>query len=223
MKFGVGQPVLRIEDSRLITGQGRYTDDIEPGTGLGVAFLRAPLAHARLLSVDTSAAAAMDGVLLVATQADLDADNVGEIQCQHRLTNEDGEAMTMVSHPPMVRDVNRTAGDIVAVVIAETDSIAQDAMELIDARYDSMPAVTDVYAAIEDGAPQLYDEYPRNIAFNWVEGDHVSTNAAIAGAEAAGMELFDIDVVNNRVIINSMETRPMIAGPGEEEGSLDIW
>ena len=60
MKFGVGQPVLRIEDSRLITGQGRYTDDIEPGTGLGVAFLRAPLAHARLLSVDTSAAAAME-------------------------------------------------------------------------------------------------------------------------------------------------------------------
>ena len=65
MKFGVGQPVLRIEDSRLIIGQGRYTDDIDPGTGLGVAFLRAPLAHARLLSVDTSAAAAMDGVLLV--------------------------------------------------------------------------------------------------------------------------------------------------------------
>ena len=86
MKFGVGQPVLRIEDSRLITGQGRYTDDIEPGTGLGVAFLRAPLAHARLLSVDTSAAAAMDGVLLVATQVDLDADKVGEIQCQQRQT-----------------------------------------------------------------------------------------------------------------------------------------
>ena len=109
MKFGVGQPVPRIEDPRLITGRGRYTDDIEPGTGLGVAFLRAPLAHARLLSVDTSAAAALDGVLLVATQADLDADKVGEIKCQHRLTNEDGEKMTMVSHPPMVRDVNRTA------------------------------------------------------------------------------------------------------------------
>ena len=122
-----------------------------------------------------------------------------------------------------MRDVNRTAGDIVAVVIAETDSIAQDAMELIDARYDSMPAVTDVYAAIEDGAPQLYDEYPRNIAFNWVEGDHVSTNAAIAGAEAAGMELFDIDVVNNRVIINSMETRPIIVEPGDEGDSLNVW
>jgi len=223
MKFGVGQPIPRIEDPRLITGQGRYTDDIEPGTGLAVAFLRAPLAHARLVSLDISAASALDGVHLVVTQADLDADKVGEIKCQHRLTNADGEKMTLVNHPAMVRDVNRAAGDIVAAVIAETDTIALDAVELIDARYDSLAAVTDVYAALEDGAPQLYPEYPRNIAFDWVAGDHDATDAAIEGAAAAGMELFDIDVVNNRVIINSMETRPMIAGPGEEEGTLDIW
>ena len=144
MKFGVGQPILRIEDPRLITGQGRYTDDIEPGTGLAVAFLRAPLAHARLVSVDTAAAAALDGVHLVVTQADLDADGVGDIKCQHRLTNADGEKMTLVDHPAMVRGVNRAAGDIVAAVIAETDTIALDAVELIDARYDSLPAVTDV-------------------------------------------------------------------------------
>ena len=223
MKFGVGQPIPRIEDPRLITGQGRYTDDIEPGTGLAVAFLRAPLAHARLVSLDISAASALDGVHLVITQADLDADKVGCIKCQHRLSNADGEKMTLVDHPAMVRDVNRAAGDIVAAVIAETDTIALDAVELIDARYDSLAAVTDVYAALEDGAPQLYPEYPRNIAFDWVAGDHDATDAAIEGAAAAGMELFDIDVVNNRVIINSMETRPMIAGPGEEDGTLDIW
>ena len=119
MKFGVGQPIPRIEDPRLITGQGRYTDDIEPGTGLAVAFLRAPLAHARLLSVDISAAAALDGVHLVITQADLDADNVGEIICQHQLTNADGRKMSLVTHPAMVRAVNRAAGDIVAAVIAD--------------------------------------------------------------------------------------------------------
>ena len=223
MKFGVGQAVPRLEDSRLITGQGRYTDDIDPGSGLAVAFLRAPMAHARLVSVDVAAAAALDGVHLVATQADLDADGVGEIQCQHWLKNEDGQTMTKVTHPAMVRDVNRTVGDVVAVVVAETDTIAQDAVELIDARYDSLPAVTDVYDAIAPGAPQLYEEYPNNIAFNWVEGDHVATNAAIEGAAAAGLELFDIDVINNRVIINSMETRPMIAEPGEAPGTLDIW
>jgi len=223
MKFGVGQPIPRLEDSRLITGQGRYTDDIDPGSGLAVAFLRAPLAHARLLSVDVSAAAALEGVHLVATQADLDADGVGEIQCLNWLPNEDGQTMTKVTHPAMVREVNRTVGDVVAVVVAETDGIAQDAIELIDARYESLPAVTDVYDAIAPGAPQLYKEYPNNIAFNWVAGDHEATNAAFEGAAAAGMEFFDIDVVNNRVIINSMETRPMIAGPGETPGTLDIW
>ena len=223
MKFGVGQPILRIEDPRLITGQGRYTDNIEPGTGLAVAFLRAPLAHARLVSVDTAAAAALDGVHLVVTQADLDADGVGDIKCQHRLTNADGEKMTLVDHPAMVRGVNRAAGDIVAAVIAETDTIALDAVELIDAHYDSLPAVTDVYNALKDDAPQLYAEYPRNIAFDWEAGNHDATDAAIEGAAAAGMELFDIDVINNRVIINSMETRPMIAGPGEENGTLEIW
>ena len=223
MKFGVGQAIPRLEDARLITGQGRYTDDIDPGTGLAVAFLRAPMAHARLLSVDVSAAAALDGVHLVATQADLDADGVGEIQCMHWLKNEDGQTMTKVTHPAMVRDVNRTVGDVVAVVVADDDTIAQDAVELIDARYDSLPAVTDVYDAIAPGAPQLYAEYPDNIAFNWVEGNHATTDAVIEGAAAAGMELFDIDVINNRVIINSMETRPMIAEPGEAPGTLDIW
>ncbi|HCD20375.1 MAG TPA: carbon monoxide dehydrogenase, partial [Alphaproteobacteria bacterium] len=223
MKFGVGQAIPRLEDARLITGQGRYTDDIDPGTGLAVAFLRAPMAHARLLSVDVSAAATLDGVHLVATQADLDADGVGEIQCMHWLKNEDGQTMTKVTHPAMVRDVNRTVGDVVAVVVADNDTIAQDAVELIDARYDSLPAVTDVYDAIAPGAPQLYAEYPDNIAFNWVEGNHATTDAVIEGAAAAGMELFDIDVINNRVIINSMETRPMIAEPGEAPGTLDIW
>ena len=148
MKFGVGQAIPRLEDTRLLTGGGRYTDDLAPGEGLAVAFLRAPLAHARLVSVDISGAASLDGVHLVATQADLDADGVGEIHCQTRLRNDDGEKMTMVSHPPMVRDVNRTAGDIVAVVVAEDATTAHDALELIDARYDSMPAVTDVYAAM---------------------------------------------------------------------------
>lgn len=223
MKFGVGQAIPRIEDPRLVTGRGRYTDDIDPGTGLAVAFLRAPLAHARLVSVDTAAAAAMPGVHLVATQADLDADGIGEIHCEHQLSNADGAPMTMVSHPPMVREVNRTAGDIVAVVIADDVTLANDALELIDARYESRDAVTDVYAAIEEGAPQLYDAYPNNIAFDWVAGDHDETDAALAAAADNGFEIFDIDVINNRVIINSMETRPIVAEPDPEDGTLNIW
>ncbi len=223
MKFGVGQAIPRIEDHRLVTGSGQYTDDIDPGTGLPIAFLRAPLAHARLVSVDISGAAAMAGVRLVATQADLDADEIGEIHCQNRLTNGDGTKMTMVSHPPMVRDINRTAGDIVAMVVADDATIAQDALEQIDVRYDGMSAVTDVYAAIADGVPQLYADYPNNIAFDWHAGEHEATDKALETASAHGYEIFEIDVINNRVIINSMETRPIIAEPGDDCDSLNVW
>jgi len=165
----------------------------------------------------------MKGVHLVATQADLDADNVGEIHCNMQLENEGGEKMTMITHPPMVRDVNRMAGDIAAVVVAEGIEIARDALEAIDVGYEGMDAITDVYAAMEDGAPQLYKEYPNNIAFNWVAGDHEGTNAAFDAASEKGLEVFEIDMINNRVIINSMETRPMIAAPGERKGTLDVW
>ncbi len=223
MKFGVGQAIPRIEDHRLVTGRGQYTDDIDPGTGLSIAFLRAPLAHARLVSVDTSAAAAMAGVWLVATQADLDADGVGEIHCQNRVINGDGTKMTMISHPPMVRDVNRTAGDIVAMVVANDATIAHDALEQIYVRYDGMSAVTDVYAAIADGAPQLYAQYPNNIAFDWHAGEHEATGKALETAAANGYEIFEIDVINNRVIINSMETRPIIVEPGDDGDSLNVW
>ena len=224
MKFGVGQPVARVEDHRLVRGQGCYTDDVDPGQGLHVAFLRAPLAHAQLRSVDIDAAKDMDGVRLVATQADLDAEGIGEVQCELQLENADGTPMTMTSKPPMVRSVNRTAGDIVAMVVAETLEQALDAVEMIDARYDSLPAVTDVYAAMAEGAPQLYSEYPNNVAFDWVAADHAGTTAVFeAAAGDPEREIIAIDVINNRVIINSMETRPMVAAPAVDGDGLDIW
>ena len=74
-----------------------------------------------------------------------------------------------------------------------------------------------------DGAPQLYAEYENNIALNWVAADHAGTRAAFATAADKGLDMVEIDVVNSRVIINALETRPMIAGPGERPGTLDIW
>ena len=90
MKFAVGQSVARVEDRRFVTGTGCYSDDVMPGAGLRVAFLRAPHAHARLQSLDYSAAASAPGVRLVASQADLDADQVGDIHCHLQIENFDG-------------------------------------------------------------------------------------------------------------------------------------
>lgn len=224
MKFGIGQAVKRIEDHALLTGRGRYTDDQFPGQGLAVAFFRSPYAHAHLTALDLSAARQAEGVCLVACQADLDADKLGEIQCQQVVDNPDGTPMTAVSKPPMVRQISRFVGDIIAMVVAETRQQAQDAVELIEAEFEPLDAVTDVYDAIAEGAPQLYPEYPGNIAFEWHAGKLDEAEQAIAAARSDGRRVIEIDVINNRILTNAMETRPMVAMP-HEDGSpgLKIW
>ena len=223
MKFGIGQSTARVEDRRLLTGAGCYSDDIAPGQGLHVAFLRAPYAHAHLLNIDLEAARQRDGVHLVATQADLDADHIGDVLCQYRPPLIGGGKMQLVSKPAMVRDINRHAGDIVAMVVADRREIADSAIELIVAEFEPMTAVTDIYEAMKDGAPQLYDCYPNNIAFEWGAGKLDETERAMDAAIADGHQIIEIDVVNSRVVINSMETRPMVAAPGAKDGTLDIW
>ena len=137
MKLKIGDPTLRLEDERLLRGEGSFTDDIDPGDGLRVAFLRAPFAHARLTALDLEDARALVGVHLVASQTDLDADQVGDITCALSLQNEDGSDMVKVSKPAMVREINRSAGDIVAMVVADNQQIVDDALELIEARYEA--------------------------------------------------------------------------------------
>jgi len=223
MKLCIGEATPRLEDSRLLRGEGLFSDDVTPGEGLRVAFLRAPFAHARLTGLDLEAARALDGVHLVAAQADLDADGVGDIPFTLDLKNRDGSDMVKIAKPVMVREINRSAGDIVAMVVADDTATALDALELIDARYDPLPSVTDVYAATAAGAPQLYAEYPDNVALDWETADPIGTRAAFDGAAAAGMDIVEIDIVNNRIIINALETRPIIAAPGERAGTLEIW
>ncbi|MDC1407610.1 molybdopterin-dependent oxidoreductase [Candidatus Puniceispirillum sp.] len=134
-----------------------------------------------------------------------------------------GGKMQLVSKPAMVRDINRYAGDIVAMVVADLQETADSAIELIAADFEPMPAVTDIYEAMKDGAPQLYDCYPKNIAFEWGAGKPDETEFAMNAAIADGHQIIEIDVVNSRVVINSMETRPMVAAPGTKDGTLDIW
>ena len=135
MKFGVGQTVKRVEDASLLIGKGNYTDDQMPGYGMAVAFLRSPFAHAKLTYLDLSAARTSDGVHLAAGQAEMDADNVGEIHCQQYVENRDGSQIPRTTKPAMVRDIIRHAGDIVAMVVADTRQQALDAIELIDVDY----------------------------------------------------------------------------------------
>ena len=223
MKFGVGQTVKRLEDANLLIGKGKYTDDQMPGSGLAVAFLRSPFAHARLTGLDLAAARAADGVHLVAGQADMDADNVGEIHCQHYVDNRDGSQVPRTTKPAMARDIIRHAGDLVAMVVAGTRQQALVALELIEVDYEPLDAGVDVYVATGQGAPQLYDCYPNNTVFSWEAGTIDTARAEIDKAVAAGAKLVEVDVINSRVMPNAMETRPMVAQPCEDINGLRMW
>lgn len=208
MKFGVGQPVKRFEDQTLITGKGRYTDDIVLPRMAHACVLRSPVAHARITKVDASAARAMPGVLLVLTGEDVVRDGLGDVPCVAPLSNRDGSPRHDTPRPVLAVGKVRHVGQPVALVVAETLNEARDAAEAIVVDYDVLPAVTDARAAIAPGAPQLFDEIPGNVVFDW--DNDMCDFAATEAAFKAAAHVTRIELVNNRVVANSMEPRNAI-------------
>jgi carbon-monoxide dehydrogenase large subunit len=209
MKFGIGQPVRRHEDLRLITGRGRYTDDISLPRMAHAVVLRSTLAHAQIKRVDVVAARGMPGVVLVATGDDIRADGLGDIPCVTPLANRDGTPRHDTPRPALAIGKVRHVGQPVAVVVAESVAAARDAAEAIAVDYEPLPAVTAAKDAIGPGAPALFDGIPSNIVFDWDNdmGDAKATDAAFAQAS----HVVRLELVNNRVVVNSMEPRNAIA------------
>jgi len=200
---GIGAAVRRKEDFRFITGRGRYTDDINRPGQLHAFILRSPLPHARVRDIDTRSAAACPGVVAVFTGSDMAADGVGGLPCGWGITQKDGSQMVEPAHPPLAADTVRCIGDQVAVVLAETRALARDAAELIEVDYEELPAVTDLAAAGDGDAPQVWDEAPGNVCFDWEIGDAAAVDKAFATAR----HIVGIDVVNTRLIPNAIEPR----------------
>ena len=210
--FGSG--IRRREDPRLITGQTSYTDDIKL-TGLAhAAILRSPHAHARITSIDTSAASTSPGVVAVYTGADI-AGVLNPIPCAWIPPNSDVKA---VPYPAIAKDVVRYVGDAVAVVVAENQYQAEDALELINVDYEPLPAVVNPEAALQPGAPQLHADAPNNQAFHWVAtgGD---TDAAFASAQVVVRDT----IIQQRLIPNAVEPRSAVASWVSSMGELTIW
>jgi carbon-monoxide dehydrogenase large subunit len=217
-QFGMGQAVRRVEDKRFVTGAGNYTDDVNlPRQGYA-AILRSPHAHARIASIDVSEAGAAPGVLGVFIHADMAADGWGSIQCAAPVPNKDGSPPKMPPHYPLAKDRVRHVGDAVAFVVAETLGQAKDALDLIRVEYDALPAATDLATCMEPGQPLVWDEAPRNLCLDWETGDAKATEAAFAKAK----HVVELELVNNRIVVNSMEPRGALGlyEPGEERWSL---
>jgi carbon-monoxide dehydrogenase large subunit len=203
----IGRPLRRREDYKFLTGKGRYVDDTKlPGT-LYLGLLRSPHAHARLTSIDLSAARAIAGVRLALAGADL-IGKIGNIKPNWLIPG------TVVPDRPVIAvDRVRFVGEGVALVVAETREAAYDALEFIDVAYEALPAVVDEEAAITDGAPQLHENVPNNITtyFKIGGGDY-----ALAVREAD--QVLRLRLVNNRLIPTCLETRAILAAPGVDGG-----
>jgi aerobic carbon-monoxide dehydrogenase large subunit len=206
-KFGLAQSVPRVEDPRLLKGGGRYTDDIVlPGMLHGIV-LRSPHASAKLGAIDTAAAAAVAGVKAIYTAADMKADGIGPMPCAAPVQNRDGSNMVDPPHFALADGMVRHVGDAVAFVVAETAKAARDAAELVVVDYSPEPAVTDVAAATSQAAPLVWPDAKYNVAFDWGIGDKAATDALFAQAA----HVTRLTVVNNRVVVASMEGRAAIA------------
>src|ERR1700743_1546878 len=204
---GIGASVVRKEDRRFITGKGRYVDDIKLVGMTHAHFVRSPHAHAKVKSVDASAAMKMPGVLAVLTGRQLVDDKIGNLICGWAITSKDGSAMKMGAWPAMAPETVRFVGQGVAVVIAESKNLARDAAEAVIVDYEELPAVPDIRAAIRPGAPQLHPEAAGNIVYDWEIGDQAAVNDAFSKAA----NVVTLELTNNRLVPNAMEPRSAIA------------
>jgi aerobic carbon-monoxide dehydrogenase large subunit len=198
----IGKSVKRVEDKRFITGRGNYTDDIVLPRQTYAAFVRSPYAHAKIISVDTSAAKAMPGVVAVYTGADVA--HVNGVPCGWQVNFKNGDAMKEPKHPLLVADKARHAGDAVAVVIAESKEEATDAVEAIAVEYEELPCVVDASKAVHPGAPLVHDDAPNNICYDWALGNPI---AEVDEAISRSAHVTTLEFVNQRLVPNAIEPR----------------
>ncbi|MEQ8509249.1 MAG: xanthine dehydrogenase family protein molybdopterin-binding subunit [Rhodospirillaceae bacterium] len=206
-KFGMGQSIRRIEDHRFVTGTGQYTDDVNRENQAWLAVLRSPYAHAKVSSIDTSAAKAADGVLGVYTNADLDAAGFTGMPADTIPPGPDGKAPEAPHRPILAKDRVRYVGEPVAIVVAETLALARDASELIEVEYNELPVVADMTSALADGAQPLFDSVKGNLLVHWSMGNKDATEAAFAKAD----KIISIDLINNRIAPTAIEPRGALA------------
>ena len=212
-KFGKSQPVKRVEDVRFLTGEGRYVDDIAPKDALHAFFFRSPVAHALITDLDVDDAREAEGVYAVLTCEDLESAGMNTQMYAALVANRDGTKGAYTGRNMLAKERLRFVGEPIVAVIAETLSQARDAAELIVLDYDELPAKMDLKA----GGETLHESAPDNVAFDWDMGDAAATDAAFAAAA----KVVQLNVGDNRIIVNSMEPRGCYAS-WDDDGRLHV-
>ena len=218
----MSQPIRRTEDKRFITGKGLYVDDVKmAGAAVGYA-LRSPYAHAKILSIDIAAAKAMPGVIGIIVGADLEAAGIGHLGAAFPaafLKSRDGTPRVDGDRALLTVDYVRYVGEPVAFIVADSQNAAKDAAEQIVIDYEELPAVGLIDEATAPGAPLVWPQAKGNIAMDWEQGDEAATDAAFAKAA----HITRIDLVNNRVVVNSMEPRGAAGRYDNATGQYELY
>jgi carbon-monoxide dehydrogenase large subunit len=206
-KFAIGQPVPRLEDQRLVRGQGQYTDDVNlPGQAYAVV-VKSTVAHGVIKGIDTAAAKAMPGVLAIFTGADISKEGYGGFTSRMPMKSRDGSAMKAPERPALTSDKVRFVGDPVAFVVAETAAEAEAAAESVEVDIEPLPSVVDVRQAGKRGTPDVWAEAPGNMALDFLYGEPDKVAAAFASAA----HVTKMRLENKRLIVAAMEPRACVA------------
>jgi carbon-monoxide dehydrogenase large subunit len=215
-RFGSGKSVKRVEDDALLTGRGLFADDVALPHQAVLQFLRSPHPHARIASIDVAAARALPGVIAIVTGKDLVAAGVKPLVQSGDFRRADGSPTAAPPQNVLAVDVVRHVGECVAAIVAETAHQARDAVEAIDVRYEPLPSVADVDAAVASGASIVWPKATGNVACEARHGDAAKVDAAFARAKHKVM----LDLDNQRVIAVPIEPRTTLAWIDEASGRL---
>ncbi len=205
--FGKAQYIKRVEDDRLLTGTGGFTDNLSRPNQAHVVLVRSPHAHAKILKIDASAAKKAPGVVAVYTWADMEKEGVGNFAFPAMFPAADGSKPEMTPRRSLAHEVVRYVGEAVVAIVADTREQAQDAVELVDIEYEQLPSVTEIEDALKPGAPQVWLGAPGNIAGYNKFGDHAKAEEAFKNAA----HVVSLDIVHQRLIVNAMEPRAVMA------------
>jgi carbon-monoxide dehydrogenase large subunit len=222
-KRWVGGGILRKEDPELLTGQGRYIDDIALPGMLWLSFVRSPVAHATIGRVDVAAAKELPGVVAVFTGQDLASDWVAAMPCgwpiADRVMPDEPTADPRVpDHWPVAKDRVRYMGEIVAVVVADSREHAADGVEAVEVDYDELPVVIDMEEALKAGSPVIHETFGDNRAFTWN-----LTNGDVDKVFAEAPVVVKQRYYHPRLIPNAIEPRGVVVQPVPAQGELTIW
>jgi carbon-monoxide dehydrogenase large subunit len=217
-RFGSGQSVRRLEDPTLVTGTGRYVDDVDRPGLTHLAFVRSFYPHARINSIDASAALEMPGVLAVFTGAEMVAAGVQPMVSQSMFKRPDGSAPTAPPRYPLAHQVTRFVGEAVAVVVAQTREQARAARDAVYVDYEELPAVPNLAAALAPDAPLLWEPAGSNVVARNCHGDKAKADEAFAKAA----HVISMRIDNQRLAPAPMEPRGVLAEFDPDTGRITI-